>query len=135
MEYRQLGNSGLTVSGIGLGSVTFGREIDEETSFKVADRVFEQGITLFDTADAYSEGASEIILGKWIRDRQLHDKIVLMTKVGGPVTSDQKDRGCSQRYICEALDGSLRRLQVDCIDLYLLHCWDPDVPPPSTVNT
>lgn len=134
MEYRKLGDSHLTVSRIGMGCVTFAREIDEAASFAMADRALERGITLFDTADCYAEGASETVLGRWIRSRGVRDNIVLMTKVGGPMSSDPADRGCSGRRIVKNLEDSLRRLEVDHVDAYLVHCWDPDVPPVETLG-
>ena len=134
LEKRELGNTGIAVSRTGMGCVTFGREIDEATSFQVADRAFERGITLFDTADCYSEGASERILGKWIKDRGVRDDVVVMTKVGGPMSDDPADRGCSARHIEKSLEESLRRLQLDCVDCYLVHCWDPDVHPLETLK-
>jgi len=118
-----------------MGCVTFGREIDEAASFAVADRAFERGVTLFDTADCYAGGASETVLGRWVSDRGVRDKVVLATKVGGPMTPDPKDRGCSRPHIMRSLEGSLRRLRVDCIDLYYVHCWDPEVPPLETLET
>src|SRR5215470_9855664 len=84
MEYRTLGRSDLRVSAIGLGCVTFGREIDEPTAYSVLDRALERGITLFDTAEAYSAGRSEEILGRWIASRGVRDQIVLATKVAPP---------------------------------------------------
>ena len=134
MEYRELGNSGLTVSRIGMGCVTFGREIDEATSFAVADRALERGITLFDTADCYAEGMSESVLGKWIKSRDVRKQIVLATKVGAPMSSDPTDRGCSRQHIHRSIEGSLRRLGVECIDLYQVHCWDAATTPQETAE-
>ncbi len=85
MDYRQLGRSDLQASAIGLGGATFRREINEPTTFAVLDRAFERGITLFDTAAAYSDGRSEEILGRWIASRGVRDKIVLATKVAVPL--------------------------------------------------
>lgn len=132
MQYRELGRSGITVSEIGLGCVTFGREIDEAASFAVADRALEAGITLFDTADVYGGGASETILGRWVRDRAVRDRVVLCTKVGGPFS--ETDRGCGKARIRRNLDASLQRLGVDHVDLYLAHCWDPTVDPLETLE-
>lgn len=119
MEYRQLGRTDLHVSSIGLGCVTFGREIDEETSFAIMDHALARGINLFDTAEAYGSGRSEEVVGEWLADRGVREKIVLATKVRGPLTR--------QRILTSA-DASLRRLQTDTIDLFQLHHWDPDVP-------
>jgi aryl-alcohol dehydrogenase-like predicted oxidoreductase len=125
MEYRTLGRSDLRVSAIGLGGATFGREIDEPTAHAVLDRALERGITLFDTAEAYSAGRSEEILGRWIASRGAHDQIALATKVTPPL-----DR---QRVIASA-EASLRRLQVETIDLFQLHSWDPKTPLEATLE-
>ncbi len=125
MEYRQLGRSELQVSAIGLGGATFGREINEPTAFAVLDRAFERGITLFDTAEAYSSGRSEEILGRWINSRGVRDKIVLATKVAMPL-----DRG---RVLASA-KTSLRRLKVETIDLFQLHSFDPKTPLEETLG-
>lgn len=119
MEYRSLGRSELVVSSIGLGCVTFGREIDEAASFAVLDRALEAGITLFDTAEAYAGGRSEEILGRWLAERRVRDDIVLTTKVRPPL---------SRARVLESAEASLRRLQTDTIDLFLLHSWDPQAP-------
>ncbi len=115
MEYRQLGNTGLQVSSIGMGCVTFGREIDREASFEVLDRALDRGITLFDSAEAYAQGASENVLGEWIADRGVRDRIVLATKVSGELTKDR---------VISSAEESLRRLRLEQIDLFQLHVWD-----------
>ena len=89
IEQRTLGTSGIQVSSIGLGCVTFGREIDRETSFEILDHALERGITLFDTAEDYASGASESLLGEWLVDRKVRDRIVLATKVSGPLTAQR----------------------------------------------
>lgn len=119
MEYRTLGRSGLTASAIGLGGATFGREIDAAASFAVLDRALERGVTLFDTAAAYSQGRSEEIVGRWIAERGARDRIVLATKVAPPLSPER---------IAASAEASLRRLQVETIDLYQLHSWDPAAP-------
>jgi aryl-alcohol dehydrogenase-like predicted oxidoreductase len=119
MEYRTLGNSDLRVSSIGLGCVTFGREIDAAASFAVLDRALEAGITLFDTAEAYGAGASEEILGRWLAERKARDKIVLTTKVRPPL---------DKARVLASAEASLRRLRTDCLDLFLLHSWDAAAP-------
>jgi 1-deoxyxylulose-5-phosphate synthase len=125
MEYRQLGNTDLQVSSIGMGCVTFGREIDREASFEVLDRALDRGITLFDSAEAYAQGASENLLGEWIADRGVRDRIVLATKVSGVLTKDR---------VISSAEESLRRLQVDQIDLFQLHVWDNDSPLDETLE-
>jgi 1-deoxyxylulose-5-phosphate synthase len=125
MEYRRLGRSDLRVSAIGLGGATFGREIDEPTAFAVLDRALERGITLFDTAEAYSAGRSEEILGRWIASRSARDRIVLTTKVTLPL---------GRARVIASAEASLRRLQVETIDLFLLHSWDANTPLEETLD-
>lgn len=125
MEVRPLGKSALQVSSIGLGCVTFGREIDQETAFTVMDRALERGITLFDTAEAYGRGASETVIGHWLADRGTRDRIVLATKVAGSLTA---------AHVLESAEASLRRLQVEQVDLFQLHRFDPDVPLEETLE-
>jgi aryl-alcohol dehydrogenase-like predicted oxidoreductase len=125
MEYRTLGKSDLKVSSIGLGCVTFGREIDEETSFAVMDHAIERGITLFDTAEAYSRGGSEQVVGSWLAARRARDKIVLATKVTPPLGRER---------IFAAAEDSLHRLQTDFIDLYQLHAFDQKTPIEETLE-
>jgi 1-deoxyxylulose-5-phosphate synthase len=125
MEYRKLGQTDLQVSAIGLGCVTFGREIDQATSFTVMDHAFERGITLFDTAEAYAKGASEETVGRWINARGARDKIVLATKVTPPL---------GEARILAAAETSLRRLQTEVIDLYQLHAFDKSTPLEETLG-
>jgi aryl-alcohol dehydrogenase-like predicted oxidoreductase len=125
MEYRRLGRTNLDISSIGLGAVTFGREIDEPTACAVLDRALERGINLIDTAEAYSNGRSEEIIGRWLARRRVRDKFVLATKVRGPLT---------QTHIQESAEASLRRFQTDTIDLFQLHLWDPNVPLDETLE-
>lgn len=125
IQYRVLGKSDLKVSSIGMGCVTFGREIDQPTSFEVMDHALEQGITLFDTAEAYAGGASETVLGQWMAQRHVRDQIVLATKVSGTLTR--------QRVISSA-EESLKRLQTDRIDLFQLHSWDDQTPLEETLE-
>jgi aryl-alcohol dehydrogenase-like predicted oxidoreductase len=125
MEYRVLGRSELSVSAVGLGCVTFGREIDEATASTVMDRAREVGITLWDTAEAYSGGRSEEIVGRWLADRRSRDEIVLATKVRGPLT---------RARIIGAAEASLRRLRTDRVDLYQLHLWDASIPLEETLE-
>lgn len=119
MEHRKLGTTGFNVSSIGMGCVTFGREIDEQTSFEVLDRALERGINLFDTAAAYADGASETVLGRWLTDRGCRDQILLATKVNGTLSRD---------HILRSAEASLQRLRTDCIDLFQLHHWVEDAP-------
>jgi aryl-alcohol dehydrogenase-like predicted oxidoreductase len=125
MNYRTLGRSDLRVSAIGLGGATFGREIDERAAFEVLDRALERGVTLFDTAAAYSNGASETIVGRWLASRGVRRQIVLATKVAPPL-----DRA----HVLASAEASLRRLQVDAVDLFQLHSWDPRTPLEETLG-
>lgn len=115
MDYRQLGRSALKVSSIGLGAVTFSREIDEATAFTIMDHAVERGINLFDTAEAYNKGGSETVVGNWLKASGKRDKVVLATKLIPPLTTER---------IPQAVEGSLRRLQTDVIDLYQIHAFD-----------
>ena len=117
VQYRQLGATDLQVSSIGLGCVTFGREIDEETSLAVVDHAIDRGINLLDTAAVYGEGASEEILGRWMRLRSNRDHVVLATKVSGRLTSD---------LVVASVEASLKRFATDRIDLLQAHDWDKE---------
>ncbi|GIT29787.1 MAG: hypothetical protein Ct9H300mP1_18330 [Planctomycetaceae bacterium] len=119
MEYRPLGQTGLEVSSIGLGCVTFGREIDKATSFDVLDHALERGINLLDTAEAYAAGESERVVGEWMADRGVRDRVVLATKVSGTLTRER---------VITSAEESLQRLGVDVIDLFQLHVFDDSTP-------
>lgn len=123
MQYRRLGRTDLNVSSIALGCVTFGREIDRMTSFTVMDHAVERGINLFDTAEAYTSGASERVVGEWLNARRKRDRIVLATKAIPPLG----------KRLTDAVEASLTRLQTDVIDLYQLHAWDADCPLDETL--
>ena len=126
MEYRLLGSSGLAVSALALGTLTFGQETDEAGSFAQLDRFTEAGGSLIDTADVYVGGRSEEIIGRWLRARPgVRDAVVIATKGRFPAGPGPNGLGLSRQHLSRALDGSLRRLQVDTIDLYQLHGWDP----------
>ncbi|MFZ5916540.1 MAG: aldo/keto reductase [Chloroflexota bacterium] len=125
MEYRSLGHTDLRVSSIGLGSATFGREIDQATSFEVMDHALARGINLIDTAEIYGAGRAEEVVGHWLADRGARDKIVLATKVHAPLTRE---------HILTSAAASLQRLQTGCVDLFQLHLWDADVPLEETLQ-
>ena len=125
MEFRQLGNSDLRVSSIGLGSVTFGREIDAETSFSIIDYAMDRSINLIDTAEVYSAGASETVLGQWLSRSSNRQKVVLGTKIVPPLGRER---------ILQVAEDSLRRLQTDVIDLYQLHAFDANTPLEETMD-
>ena len=130
MEYRTLGSSGAAVSTYALGTMTFGAEADEDAAHDQLDTFLEAGGTLVDTADVYTHGASEEIVGRWIDDRpaDVTDRVVLATKARMAMGEDPNDVGLSRRHLSRALDAALTRLQVECIDLFQVHAWDPLTP-------
>jgi aryl-alcohol dehydrogenase-like predicted oxidoreductase len=136
MQFRRLGDSGLVVSVVGLGTNNLGMKLDDEQSREVVHAALDEGITLFDTADTY--GASEQRLGELLRGRR--EDVVIATKFGGDVRARGNDNGedwgarGSRRYIRRAVDASLRRLQTDWIDLYQLHRPDPATPIEETLS-
>ncbi len=136
MEYRTLGRSGCVVSTYALGTMTFGNETDEAGSHEQLDVFVEAGGTLVDTADVYSAGASEQIIGSWLgaRSADVRDRIVLATKGRFGMGPDRNDLGSSRRHLRRALEASLRRLGVDHVDLYQLHAWDPVTPLDETLR-
>jgi aryl-alcohol dehydrogenase-like predicted oxidoreductase len=137
MRYRTLGNSGCSVSELCLGTMTFGAETDEEGAHTQLDRFVEAGGTLVDTADVYSKGVSEEIIGRWLaaRPADVTDAVVLATKGRFPMGPGPNDVGLSRRHLTRALDDSLRRLGVDSVDLYQVHSWDPWTPIAETLRT
>jgi aryl-alcohol dehydrogenase-like predicted oxidoreductase len=133
MEYRGIGKSGLRVSAVGLGCNNFGMRLDLEGTRAVIDAAIEAGITLFDTADIYGgAGASETMMGQVLGARR--KDIVLATKFGMQMDKEGKKKGASRRYIMNAVEDSLRRLQTDWIDLYQLHAPDPETPMDETLR-
>jgi aryl-alcohol dehydrogenase-like predicted oxidoreductase len=136
MELRTLGRSGCAVSALTLGTMTFGQETDEAGSHAQLDSFVEAGGTLVDTADVYSAGASEEIIGRWLarRPAQVRDRVVLATKGRFATGEDANDAGLSRRHLTRALDASLRRLGVDHVDLYQLHAFDPLTPYEETLR-
>lgn len=137
MDYRTLGRSGCAVSAYCLGTMTFGQESDEKLAHAQLDRFVEAGGTFVDTADVYSAGESEHIIGHWLASRPIEvtDRIVLATKGRFPMADDPNGSGLSARHLTRALDASLTRLGVDAIDLYQAHAWDPVTPLDETLRT
>lgn len=133
MEHRQLGRTGLKVSELCLGCMTFGKEADEATSRAIVDRFLDAGGNFVDTADVYTTGVSEEITGRAIGRRR--DHVVLATKVRFAMSDDVNDIGASRRHIRMGVEGSLRRLGTEWIDLYQVHCWDPRTPLEETLST
>lgn len=139
MKIKRMGRTGLKVSEICLGTMTFGLQCDERTSFAIMDEAAEQGINFFDTADGYpmggnleTVGRTETIVGNWLKGRR--NNIVLATKCWVPMSRGVNDRGLSRKHICDAVEDSLRRLQTDYIDLYQAHAPDPDTPLDETLR-
>ncbi|MFF5173603.1 aldo/keto reductase [Micromonospora sp. NPDC000089] len=135
MRYRTLGATGTVVSNLCLGTMTFGAETDEKGSFAQLDRFVEAGGTFVDTADVYSAGVSEEIVGRWLRDRPgMRDRVVIATKGRFPMGPGPNDAGLSRVHLTRALDASLTRLGVDAVDLYQAHAWDPLTPIEETLR-
>jgi aryl-alcohol dehydrogenase-like predicted oxidoreductase len=136
VEYRTLGSSGCAVSSLALGTMTFGDETDEEGAHAQLDRFIAAGGNLVDTADVYSRGVSEEIVGRWLakRSAQVRERVVLATKGRFPMGDDPNDVGLSRRHLARALDASLRRLGVDQVDLYQVHAFDPVTPLEETLR-
>jgi aryl-alcohol dehydrogenase (NADP+) len=140
MEYRRLGASGLTVSRICLGTMTYGDPqwrrwvLPEHDAGPVLTRALDLGINFFDTADMYSRGVSEEILGRFLRHVGRRDELVVATKVFFPHGDGPNQRGLSRKHIFDAVDSSLRRLGLDYIDLYQIHRWDPATPIDETLG-
>ncbi len=134
MEYRRVGQSGLQVSEIGLGSwLTLGSAVATSASDDLVLRAFDLGINFFDTADVYENGAAEEALGRALRDLP-RQQLVIATKCFFPMSERPNDRGLSRKHIVESVDGSLRRLGSDYIDLHQCHRFDPDTPLEETVR-
>jgi aryl-alcohol dehydrogenase-like predicted oxidoreductase len=136
MEYRTLGRSGCAVSTYCLGTMTFGAESDEKVAHAQLDRFVEAGGTLVDTADVYSAGESERIIGHWYASRpaDLTERVVLATKGRFPMADEPNGAGLSARHLTRALDASLTRLGLDTVDLYQAHAWDPLTPLDETLR-
>jgi 1-deoxyxylulose-5-phosphate synthase len=139
MQHTRLGRTGLTVSRLCLGTMTFGYQCDEATSFAILDRALEAGISFLDTADMYplggdgtTVGRTEEIIGRWMKGRR--DDVIVATKCFGPMSRRPWDRGSSRKHIMEAVDASLRRLDTDSIDLYQIHFYDAEVTHDETLS-
>ncbi|MFG3577984.1 aldo/keto reductase [Micromonospora chersina] len=134
MQYRSLGRTGVQVSTLVLGAMNFGRigNTTQEEASAIVDAALDAGINLIDTADAYSGGQSEEMVGKAIAGRR--DDVVLATKATLPMGDERNHRGGSRRWLVTALDNSLRRLGVDHIDLYQMHRWDPTTSDEETLS-
>lgn len=134
MKYKFLGKTGLKVSELCLGCMTFGREATKDLSFQMLDTFLEVGGNFFDTADVYGNGTSETILGEWLADKP-REEMVIATKVRGAMSKDPNDVGLSRKHILNAVDASLERLGLNYIDLYQVHMWDSATPLEETLST
>lgn len=135
MEYRKLGSSGAIVTAYALGTMTFGAEFDEATSFELMDDYAAAGGNFIDTADVYSAGLSEEIVGRWLKSRTAEAaQMVVATKGRFPMGNGPNDIGLSRRHLGRALDDSLRRLGVEQIDLYQMHAFDALTPLEETLR-
>ncbi|MFW5771795.1 MAG: aldo/keto reductase [Phototrophicaceae bacterium] len=134
MNYRYMGKTGLKVTELCLGAMTFGRETTEADSHAIMDRFVEAGGNFIDTANVYTRGVSEEIVGRWLKN-QTRDDLVIATKVRFPMGDGPNDVGLSRKHILREVEESLRRLQTDYIDLYQVHCWDRGTPLEETLST
>lgn len=135
MHYRPLGASGAVVSTYALGTMTFGAEADEATSHAMLDDYVAAGGNLIDTADVYSTGVSEEIIGRWLAAHPVESaQVMIATKARFPMGAGPNDLGNSRRHLGRALDASLRRLGVEQIDLYQMHAWDAVTPLEETLR-
>ena len=145
MEYRAFGRTGMKVSVLGLGCggfggvgsapELFGKGEDKATAFALMDRAWDAGINYFDTADSYGGGVSETIIGAWLRERKVRDQLILSSKVFYAMEDGPTDQGLSRKHIIQAVEGSLRRLQTDHLDLYVPMYPDPATPIEETLQT
>ena len=141
MQYVNLGKTGLQVSRLCLGMMTYGATtwrqwvLNEEQARPFVQRALEAGINFFDTADVYSLGASEVITGNLLKSLGAkRENVVVATKVNGAMSNDVNDKGLSRKHIMASIDNSLRRLQMDYVDLYQIHRWDYDTPIEETMQ-
>ncbi|MBM62455.1 MAG: aldo/keto reductase [Acidobacteria bacterium] len=140
MDYVRLGSTGLKVSRLCLGMMTYGSPswrdwvLPEEDGRRCIEQAFQHGINFFDTADMYSLGVSEEILGRAVRDLASRDQVVIATKAYFPVGEGPNDRGLSRKHLFDAIDNSLRRLGTDHVDLYQVHRYDPYTPLEETLE-
>jgi aryl-alcohol dehydrogenase-like predicted oxidoreductase len=132
MRTRHLGEGGPEVTVVGLGTNNFGNRCDYEQSRAVVDAALDEGVTLFDTADIYSQGTSEEYIGRALEGRR--DRVLLATKFGKPMTANPSERRGSPKYVRWAVEGSLRRLRTDTIDVYQMHEPDPQTPVEETLG-
>ena len=140
MRYTKLGRTGLSVSRVCLGMMSFGNDserpwvLDEDAAEPIVKAAVESGITFFDTADTYSAGASEVATGRLLGKLLSRDEVVVATKVFMPMTPGDNGGGLSRKHVLAAIDASLRRLNMDYVDLYQIHRWDNKTPIEETME-
>jgi aryl-alcohol dehydrogenase-like predicted oxidoreductase len=134
MKYRFLGSTGLRVSEIALGTQTFGWGADEPTAHRMADRFYDAGGIFFDTANMYNDGASEKMLGNWLKKRGHRHELVIASKVFFPVGEGVNNYGLTRKNILYAIDNTLKALGTDYVDLYQAHCFDAATPQEETLS-
>jgi 1-deoxyxylulose-5-phosphate synthase len=140
MRYVNLGKSGLRISRVCLGMMSYGNDsdrawaLDENAAEPIVKAAADGGITFFDTADVYSDGASEVATGRLLSKFFSRDQVVVATKVYGAMGAGENDRGLSRKHIMSAIDASLRRLNMDYVDLYQIHRWDDRTPIDETMQ-
>ena len=141
MDHVRFGRTGLRVSRLCLGTMTFGFQCDDDTSFAIMDTAFDHGITFFDTADMYplggpreTIGRTEELIGSWMADRGRRDDVIIATKCFGRTGPNTWDQGNSRKNVMRAIDASLARLGTDYVDLYQIHFWDPATPIDETLR-
>jgi aryl-alcohol dehydrogenase (NADP+) len=139
MQYSKLGSSGLSVSRLCLGTMTFGLQTEEEEARRILDEAHASGVNFLDTADVYplggdlnTAGRTEEIVGRWLKGKR--QKLIVATKAVGKVGANDWDQGSSRKHLLDAIDGSLRRLQTDYVDLYQLHSDDATTPLDETLE-
>jgi aryl-alcohol dehydrogenase-like predicted oxidoreductase len=135
MQLKSLGRTGVLVSEVCLGAMTFGREADEAASRAMLDHFLEAGGNFVDTANVYAEGRSEEVIGRWLAARGGRDNLVLATKVRFATGEGPNDVGLSRKHMLRAVQESLRRLGTDYVDLLQIHTWDPGTPLEETLRT
>jgi voltage-dependent potassium channel beta subunit len=134
MQYRALGRAGIKVSEVALGAwLTFGGSVDDETAKKTIQTAIEHGVNFIDVADAYARGEAERVVGRAIKDYRRRD-LVISSKLYWPMSENVNDRGLSRKHIMESVEGSLRRLNTDYLDLYFCHRYDEETPLEETVR-
>ena len=140
MQYVNLGASGLKVSRICLGMMTYGDPkwrpwtLGERAARPFLRRALDRGINFFDTADMYSLGASEVVLGNALKAMTRRENVVVATKLFNPMSEDPNDRGLSRKHVMASIDASLKRLKMDYVDLYQIHRWDDETPIEETIE-